>query len=97
MKHISDQQLENELAIFSTIETVASPDFFYNRLNTRMKYQNISNEVVTPLKTVLVICALTLFIFINSLLLKGGTSLVTTNSNENIEALAAAYDQTITN
>ena len=97
MKHISDEQLENDLAVFSSIEAIAAPNFFYTRLNARMKDENISNEVAFSVKPVLVIIALTLFIFINSLLFNGGTSLVTTNSNENIEALAAAYDQTISN
>ena len=52
MKHISDEQLENDLAVFSSIEAIAAPDFFYTRLNARMKYENISNEVAFSVKPV---------------------------------------------
>lgn len=97
MKPISNEQLENDLAVFSSFEPVAAPDYFYTRLNARMKKDAIANESGFAIKAILIICALTLFLFMNSLLLKGDTNIVKTNSNQNIEALAAAYDQNISN
>jgi len=33
MKHITDEQLENDLIIFSAMQQVGSPGFFYKKLN----------------------------------------------------------------
>jgi hypothetical protein len=62
-----------------------------------MDKENLSNELASPLKPILVICALTLFLFINSLLLKNNSNIVNTNSGQEMEAFAASYDQTISN
>jgi len=97
MKPISNEQLENDLAVFSNMEVVNAPDFFYTRLSARMEKDSISNELRFTIKPILIICALALFLFMNSLLLKEDTNIVKTNPNQNIEALAAAYDQNISN
>jgi hypothetical protein len=49
------------------------------------------------LNPLIIICALTLFLFINSWLLQTDSNLKHTNLNQNIEALAVAYDQAISN
>ena len=97
MKHITDEQLEKNLDVFSTMKEVGASDFFYTRLSARMKKELTSNELGVFIRPLLVICTLTLFLFINSLLIKKDTSIVNTGMNPGIQALAVAYDQTISN
>ena len=97
MKHTADEQLENDLTIISNMKEVGAPDFFYTRLRVRMENEQRSNEVAFSIKPVLVICALSLFLFINSLLIGNSAKLVNTNMNQDIEAFAASYDQTFSN
>ena len=97
MKHITDEQLEQDLTIISNIKEVGAPDFFYTRLRVRMENEYRSNEVAFSIKPVLVICALSLFLFINSLLIGNSAKIVNTNMNQDIEAFAASYDQTFSN
>jgi hypothetical protein len=97
MKNMSNEQFEQEMIIISNLKEVGTPNFFYTRLKARMDKENLSNELASPLKPILVICALTLFLFINSLLLKSDSNLVNTNSSQEMEAFAASYDQTISN
>ena len=95
MKTLSDEQLENDLSIFSTMKETASPDFFYTRLQARMgKKASLANAAFS-FKPVLVICILTLFLIINTLLIGKNTNVAKANSNNNIEVLAASYDQNI--
>jgi hypothetical protein len=97
MKPISDEQLEHDLNIFSTAKQVDAPNFFYTSVYAKMEKKYNSNEVSFSLQSVLVIATLTLFIFLNSALLKKEINIVNNNTNEHIEALAEAYDQTISN
>jgi hypothetical protein len=97
MKNMSNEQFEQEMIVISNLKEVVAPNFFYTRLKARMDKENLSNELASPLKPILVICALTLFLFINSLLLKSDSNLVNTNSSQEMEAFAASYDQTISN
>jgi len=95
MKQLFDQQLENELSIFSTLKEVGSPDFFYTRLHARMEKKASLANASFSFKPVLVIGILTLFLIINTLLIGKNTIIAKANSNNNIEVLAASYDQTI--
>ena len=97
MKNMSKEQFEHEINIISNLKEVGAPNFFYTRLKARMEKEKLSNEIVYPLKPILVICALTLFLFINSLLLINDSNIVNTNSSQEMEAFAASYDQTISN
>ncbi|MEY4049979.1 MAG: hypothetical protein RL262_813 [Bacteroidota bacterium] len=97
MKNMSNEQFEHEMNIISNLKEVGAPNFFYTRLKARMEKEKLSNELANPLKPILVICALTLFLFINSLLLKNNSNIVNTNSSQEMEAFAASYDQTISN
>ena len=97
MKNMSNEQFEHEMNIISNLKEVGTPNFFYTRLKARMEKENLSNELANPLNPILVICALTLFLFMNSLLLKNDSNIVNTNSSQEIEAFAASYDQTISN
>ena len=97
MKKMSNEQFEHEMNIISNLKEVGTPNFFYTRLKARMEKENLSNELANPLNPILVICALTLFLFMNSLLLKNDSNIVNTNSSQEIEAFAASYDQTISN
>ena len=97
MKNMSNEQFEHEMNIISNLKEVGAPNFFYTRLKSRMEKQNLSNELANPLNPILVICALTLFLFMNSLLLKNDSNIVNTNSSQEMEAFAASYDQTISN
>ncbi len=97
MKNMSDEQFDYEMNVISNLKEVGVPNFFYTRLKARMKKENLTNELAIPLKPILVICALALFLFINNLLLKNNSTIVNTNSNQEMEAFAASYDQTISN
>lgn len=95
MKNISDEQLENQLDIFSSMKEVGAPDFFYTRLHARMEKEVSLANATFSFKPVLVICILTFFLIINTLLIGKNTNVAKANSNNNIEVLAASYDQTI--
>ena len=97
MKNINNKDLEADLNSISNLKAVGAPDFFYTRLKARMEKQALSNESALPLQPIVVICALTLFLFINSLLLENDSNRVNANANQEMEALAASYDQTISN
>lgn len=97
MKNMSNEQFEHEMNIISNLKEVSAPNFFYTRLKARIEKENLSNEIAYPLNPILVICALTLFLFMNSLLLKNDSNIVNTNSSQEMEAFAASYDQTISN
>jgi hypothetical protein len=95
MKSLSDEQLENELSVFSNMKEVGAPNFFYTRLQTRMEKQSMQSGLLLSFKPVWVICILTFFLLINTLLIKKNINVVHTNTNQNIEVLAASYDQNI--
>jgi len=97
MKNMSNEQFEQEMNIISNLKEVGAPNFFYTRLKARMDKENLSNELASPFQSIIVICALTLLLFINSLLLKSDSNIVNTNSSQEMEAFAASYDQTISN
>ena len=97
MKNMSNEEFEHEMNIISNLKEVGAPPFFYIRLKARMEKENLSNVLANPLKPILVICTLTLFLFFNSLLLKNDSNIVNTNLNQEIQALAASYDQIISN
>ena len=50
-----------------------------------------------PLKPIAMICILTLFLFINSLIVGKESTVVQSSSNQDIEDFAASYDQIISN
>ena len=97
MKNMSNEQFEHEMNIISNLKEVGAPNFFYTRLKARMDKENLSNELAGPFQPIIVICALTLLLFINSLLLKSDSNIVNTNSSQEMEAFAAYYNQTISN
>jgi hypothetical protein len=97
MKNMSNEQFEQEMNIISNLKEVGAPNFFYTRLKARMDKENLSNELAGPFQPIIVICALTLLLFINSLLLKSDSNIVNTNSSQEMEAFAAYYNQTISN
>jgi hypothetical protein len=97
MKNMSNEQFEHEINIISNLKEVGAPNFFYTRLKARMDKENLSNELAGPFQPIIVICALTLLLFINSLLLKSDSNIVNTNSSQEMEAFAAYYNQTISN
>ncbi len=97
MKHLPEDKLENDLTIFSNMKEVGSPNFFYTRLTARMEDESISRVNGLSINPILGLCALSMFIFINSLLIEKDTDIVKSNTDKHIEALAAEYDQTITN
>jgi len=95
MKHITDEQLENDLIIFSAMQQVGSPGFFYKKLNERMAKDIISTERKISIKYLIVICTLTLFLCINIVFSKHKQTLDITTNDQRIDAITAAYDQTI--
>ena len=97
MKNISNEQFEHEMNIISNLKEVGAPNFFYTRLKARMEKENLSNELASTFQPIIVICALTLFLFINSLLLKSDPNIINNNSSQDLEAFAASYDQIISN
>jgi len=97
MKNNFDLQFDTDLSGFSSIKEVSAPKFFYTRLIARMESEKISSELVIKLNPVWVACTFTLFLIINSLIIAKTTFNSKLESNQDIEALAASYDQTISN
>lgn len=97
MKKMTEEQFEQEMNIISNLKVVSAPSFFYTRLIARIEKVNISNEFTNSLQPIIIICALTLFLIVNSLLLKNDSNMVNINSNQEIDAFAASYDQTVSN
>jgi hypothetical protein len=97
MKKISNSQFEYDINIISNLNEVPPPNFFYTRLQARIEREKLTNELTVSMKPILVICALTLFLFINSIFLKNDSNLASTNTNQELETFAASYDQTISN
>ena len=97
MENLSNEQFEHDMNIISNLKEVGAPNFFYTRLKARMDKENLSNELAGPFQPIIVICALTLLLFINSLILKSDSNIVNTNSSQEMEAFAAYYNQTISN
>ena len=97
MKNINDQEFEQDLNIISNLNEVSAPDFFYTRLKARMEKEIKSEQIGGSLNPIVVICILTLFLFINSLIMEKETTVVHSSSNQDIEAFAASYDQIISN
>ena len=95
MKNTDDKEFENDLNIISNFKEVGAPIFFYTRLKARMENELVLNEATFFFKVSVAICTLTLFLFINSILLKKDSDLVNSTTNQNLEALAASYDQSI--
>ena len=97
MRNINDEQFEQDLNVVSNLKEVSAPDFFYTRLKARMEKEAKLEQFEGPLKPIAVICILTLFLFINSLIMEKGSTVVHSSSNQDIEAFAASYDQIISN
>lgn len=97
MKNINDQEFEQDLTIISNLKEVSAPDFFYTRLKARMEKETKSEQIGGSLKPIVLICILTLFLFINSLIMERESTVIHSSSNHDIEAFAASYDQIITN
>ena len=97
MRNINDEQFEQDLNIVSNLKEVSAPDFFYTRLKARMEKEAKLEQFEGPLKPIAVICILTLFLFINSLIMEKESTVIQSSSNQDIEAFAASYDQIITN
>jgi len=97
MKNLSNEQFDKEMNVISNLKEVGAPNFFYTRLKARLDKEKLSNELANPLKPILVICALTFLLFINSLLLKNDSNIINNNSSQDLEAFAASYDQIISN
>jgi len=97
MKNLTNGQFGHDLNIISNLNEVPAPNFFYTRLKGRMENETSVIPNSFSLNPIIIICALTLFLFINSWLLKTDSNLKNTNLNQNIEALAVAYDQAISN
>ena len=92
-----DEQLMNDLSVFSNMKEVSAPDFFYTRLIARMEKFNKANEMESQINPVWIICSLTLLLIANTMLLKTDSNSAITDVDNNIETLASSYDQTISN
>ncbi len=97
MKNINNEQFEQDLKIVSNLNQVDAPDFFYTRLKARMEKEAKLEQFEGPLKPIAMICILTLFLFINSLIVGKESTVVQSSSNQDIEDFAASYDQIISN
>lgn len=97
MKNMIDNQLEHDLKIISNLKEVSAPDFFYTRLKAKMEKEAKPDEFAGSINRIFVICILTLFLFINSLIMEKESTVIHSSSNQDIEAFAASYDQIIKN
>lgn len=97
MRNITEDQFNNALSIFSRMQEISAPDFFYTRLMAKMeKYNRVDNKKF-QIKTIWVISSLILLLIANTILLKIESDSEMKDSNTKIETLASSYDQIISN
>ncbi len=96
MKRNTDVELECALNAITDLKKVNAPDYFYSRLMLRMENELVSKNDELPNKSVYIIYAISLFLFISIILTKNfGTA--DSKYKSNIESLALSYDQYISN
>lgn len=95
MKHINEGQYEQTLHAISNLKEIGAPDFFYVRLKARMENDINSSKMDFFTKPAILFCALCFFLFLNIMMLIKESDMDHKDKNQNIELLAASYDQTI--
>lgn len=91
----TEEQYKQALNTIAGMKEISAPDFFYTRLKARMEKEINNREVNLSIKPVLVVCTLAFFVFINTLIIKKDAVIENAKMDQNIEALAASYDQII--
>jgi hypothetical protein len=95
MKKDANEILEQHLSVLSNMEEIGPNAFFYTRLKARMEKENASNSWEFPLKPVWVISILIMLLALNGVLVVQELKSSKTNTDKGIQALAASYDQVI--
>ena len=96
MKKNSDAELECALNAISDLKKVNAPDYFHTKLMLRMENEIMSKDDELPTKSVYIIYAISLFLFVAILLTKN-FSTADSKYKSNIESLASSYDQYVSN
>jgi hypothetical protein len=87
---ITDEYLKS----LEGIEAAEPKDFFYARLTTRLANEQTQKDWVFPLKPAWMVCTLSVFILINTIILTQKSKSLKTDE-ASIESFANAYDQNI--
>jgi hypothetical protein len=96
MKKDSNEILNQHLSAIQGMKEIGADPFFYTRLKVRMENEKTSGSWELPFKPVWVISILITLLAINGVLVvQEMKSSATTNTNKGIQALAASYDQVV--
>jgi hypothetical protein len=95
MKKNSTQILEQHLSIINDMQEIGPDPFFYTRLKARMDKESSSTSWELPLKPVWVIGILITLLALNGILVMQEMKSAKINTDKGIQALAASYDQVV--
>jgi hypothetical protein len=97
MKKITTPLVDEHLQMIQGLQEVATDEFFYTRLKSRMERNKNEQGWSFPLKPVWVIGSLTLLLAVNGFILSQQftTRKVKTTETSSLQKFAESYDQTI--
>jgi hypothetical protein len=95
MKNDTEKLLEQHLSLIDKMQEIGPAPFFYTRLKARMENEKTSGSWELPFKPVFVISILVTLLAINGILVVQEMKSVKTSTNKGIQALAASYDQVV--
>jgi hypothetical protein len=95
MKKDTNEILDQHLSVIGNMQQVGLDPFFYTRLKARMEKENASTSWEFPLKPVWVISILITLLALNGILIVQELKSARNNTDKGIQALAASYDQVV--
>jgi hypothetical protein len=95
MKKDADELLDQHLSLIGKMQEIGPDPFFYTRLKVRMENEKTNGSWELPFKPVWVISILITLLAINGVLVVEEMKSAKTNTNKGIQALAASYDQVV--
>ena len=87
--------LDQHLSFIEDMQEVGPDPFFYTRLKARMEKENTNGSWEFPLKPVWVIGVLVMLLAANGILIVQESKSAKGNTEKGIQALAASYDQVV--
>ncbi len=95
MKKDANEIVEQHLSYIEGMQELGPDPFFYTRLKARMEKENESSSWELPFKPAWVIGILIALLALNGMLIVQEMKSSKTNSSQGIQALAASYDQVV--
>jgi len=95
MKNELNDFLEEHLACINEMQELGPDPYFYTRLKARMDREKDTVAWSLPLKPAWVIGILIMFLAVNGIIIIQDSKSTNMNTSSGIQALAASYDQII--